>query len=195
MGILDLFRKDEVFGAKVLVCALGTGFDDLLKSDSQAYAQYYRETTTAVLPTIQALLGRLEQKYDVVHLLCKVTANGTITDESGGEITGTELIQRCCDHNVKLLWAATDNPPEAYIKGFGARGKRINLVMTLKRVGANFSEFLQKLLSRMAYGESMPLAWNQLCPQIPGSAHGDAPDCIFFAGRGAVMLLAYSQSR
>ena len=194
MGILDLFRKDEVFGAKVLVCALGNRFDDLLKEDSQVYARYYRETTTAVLPTIQALMGRLEQKYDIVHVLCDAT-KGAITDGSGEEMSGTELIQRCCDQNVKLLWVANDTPPEAYIKGFGARGKRINLVMVLKRKGANFPEFLQKLLSRMAYGECMPVAWNHLCPQIPGAAHADAPECIFFAGRGAVMLLAYSQNR
>jgi hypothetical protein len=34
----------------------------------------------------------------------------------------------------------------------------------------------------------MPVAWNDLCPQIPGSAHPDAPESIFFAGRGGVRL-------
>src|ERR1017187_399944 len=192
MGILDLFRKDkdEVHGAKVLVCALDNRFDDLLKGDSEVYGRYYRATTAAVLPSIQALLGRLEEKYDIVHLLCDVTPNGTITDANGEEITGTELIQRCCDQNVKLLWSGSDNPPERYIKGFGARGKRLNLVMTLKRTGPNFPSFLQKLLSQMAYGDTMPVAWNDLCPQIPGSDHPDAPESIFFAGRGGVRLLA-----
>ena len=193
MGILDLFRKDEVFGAKVLVCAVDHRFDDLLKQDSQVYEHYYQSTTTAVLPSIQALFARVEQKYDVVHLLCDVTAKGTIADSNGGEITGTELIQHCCNQNVKLLWCASDNAPESYIKGFGARGKRLNLVMTLKRKGANFPNFLQKLLSRIAYGETMPVAWNELCPQIPGSDHPDGPDAIFFAGRGGVMLLAYQR--
>jgi hypothetical protein len=190
MGILDLFRKDEIFGPKVLVCALDSRFDELLKSDSEVYGQYYRATTTAVFPSVRALLGHFEQKYDIVHLLCDVTANGTITDASGEEITGTEIIQRCCDQNVKLLWSASDNPPERYIKGFGARGKRLNLVMTLTRKGPNFPSFLQKLLSRMAYGDTMPVAWNDLCPQIPGSDHPDAPESIFFAGRGGVKLLA-----
>lgn len=46
-----------------------------------------------------------------------------------------------------------------------------------------------------ADGESMPVAWNHLYPQIPGAAHGEAPECIFFAGRGAVMLLGYSVER
>jgi hypothetical protein len=192
MGILDLFRKnkDEVNGAKVLVCALGNRFDDLLKGDSEVYGGYYRATTTIVLPSIQALLGHLEQKYDIVHLLCDVTENGTVTDISGHEITGTELIQCCCDQNVKLLWSASDNPAERYIKGFGARGKRLNLVMTLKRKGPDFPSFLQKLLSRMAYGDTMPVAWNDICPQVPRSHHPDAPESIFFAGRGGVRLLA-----
>ena len=195
MGILDLFRKnrdrDEVVnGAKVLVCALDNRFDDLLKEDSEIYGQYYRATTTALLPSIQALLGRLEQRYDIVHLICDVSESGTIRDTNGHEVTGTELIQFCCDQNVKLLWSASDNPPERYIKGFGARGKRLNLVMTLKRKGPNFPSFLQKLLSQMAYGETMPVAWNDICPQIPRSDHPDAPESIFFAGRGGARLLA-----
>jgi hypothetical protein len=143
-----------------------------------------------VLPSIQALLGRLEQKYDIVHLLCYITANGTIADANGEEITGTELVQRCGDQNVKLLWSGSDNQPERYIKGFGARGKRLNLVTTLKRNGLNFPGFLQKLVSQMANGETMPVAWNALCPQIPGSNHPDAPESIFFAGRVGVRLLA-----
>jgi hypothetical protein len=194
MGIFDLFRKnrdrDEVNGARVLVCALDNRFDDLLSGDSEIYGRYYRATTITLLPSIQALLECLEQRYDIVHLICDVTENGTIRDTNGHEITGTELIERCCDQNVKLLWSASDNPSERYIKGFGARGKRLNLVMTLKRKGPNFPSFLQKLLSQMAYGETMPVAWNDICPQIPRSDHPDAPESIFFAGRGGVRLLA-----
>jgi hypothetical protein len=192
MGILDFFRKnkDEVQGTRVLVCAIDNRFDDLLKQDSEIYGRYYRATTTALLPAIQALLGRLEQTSDIVHLIADVTESGTIRDASGHQITGTELIQRCCDHDVKLLWAASDNPPDRYINGFGARGKRLNLVMTLKRKGPNFPGFLQKMLSRMAYGDTMPVAWNDICPQIPRSEHKDAPESIFFPGRGGVRLLA-----
>lgn len=192
MGILDLFRKnkDEVHGAKSFVCALDNRFDGLLKEDSDIYAHYYRSTSTAVLPSLEALLGRLEHNFDIVHLLADVTEAGSIRDASGHEITGTELIQRCCDHNVKLLWAASDNPPERYIKGFGARGKPLNLVMTIKRKGPNFPKFLREILSRMAYGDAMPVAWSEIFPQIPGSEHKDAPESIFFAGRGGVRLLA-----
>ena len=44
MGILDLLRKnrDEVHGARVLVCAVDNRFDELLKEDSEIYRRYYR---------------------------------------------------------------------------------------------------------------------------------------------------------
>lgn len=192
MGVLDFFRreKDEVNGAKVLVCALDSRFDELLKEDSAVYGEYYQATTVTTLPSIRALWGRLEQKYDIVHLLADVTESGTIRDNTGHEITGTDLIQQCCDQNVKLLWVASDNLPSGYVKGFGARGKPLNLVMTLKRSGSNFPNFLRKLLSQMVYGSTMPVAWNDICPQIPRSEHHDAPESIFSAGRGSVKLLA-----
>jgi hypothetical protein len=188
MGILDLFRKDEVIGAKVLVCSLDTRFDEFLNGDAGVYRHHYRATTTNVFATIQDLIKALGQKYDVVHLLCDVSSRGEITDGSGNNITGTQLIQRCCEENVKLLWIASDNQPQGYVTGFGARGKRLNLVMTIDRNGPNFSDFLQKLLFRMFCGDSMPVAWNDLASQIPGSPHPDAPGLIFFAGRGAVRL-------
>src|SRR5579862_7388990 len=126
MGILDLFRKtekDEVQGARVLACAIDNRFDSLLKTDSEIYGRYYRATTTEVIPSINALVRRLRQKFDIVHLMADVTERGTICDSTGQETTGTELIQYCCDHDVKLLWVASDNPPGNYIKGFVARGK------------------------------------------------------------------------
>lgn len=188
MSLFDLFRKDEVIGAKVLVCALQTGFDDLLEQDHEVYRQYYPATSKAIFPSIEALSGGIGQGFDVIHLLCDVSDRGTIMDSNGKEITGTDLIHTCCDQNVKLLWIASDNPSERYITGFGARGKRLNLVMTLRRKGSDFPDFLQKLLFRMFYGDTMPVAWNDLCPQIPGSDHPGMPDSIFFAGRGGVRL-------
>lgn len=59
--------------------------------------------------------------------LCDLTAKGTITDANGDEITGTELIQRCCDQKVKLLWVASDNSPDGYIKGFAALASALTL--------------------------------------------------------------------
>jgi len=88
MGILEFFQKkrDEVHGTRVLVCAFDNRFDDILKVDSDIYRRYYSATTTELLPSIQALLGRLEQKYDIVHLIADVTENGTIRDANGQQI-------------------------------------------------------------------------------------------------------------
>jgi len=135
-----------------LVCTLDNRFDDLLKEDSEIYGQYYKATTTALLPSIQALPGRLDQRYDIVHLICDVTESGTIRDTNGHEVTGTELIQFCCDQNVKLLWSASDNPPERYIKGFGARGKRLNLAELRRRmIEKSLNPFRISLGNRRVY--------------------------------------------
>jgi hypothetical protein len=99
-------------------------------------------------------------------------------------ISGKELLDLCCDQNVKLLWIASDNPPKRYFAGFPAEAKRINLVMTLRSNGPSFPDFLQKMLFKMFYGQSVPVSWNELCPQIPGSTHEGAPENIFFAGHG-----------
>lgn len=184
MGILDLFRKDEVRGSKVLVCSIGPKFDDALRSDSQVYKRFYPATTSTTFTGIQQLIEALAQKYDIVHLLCDVSPEGAIAG-----VNGTELIKKCCESNIKLLWIASNNSSDAYTKGFNARGQKINLVMVIDRRGPFFSPFLTNLLVKVSSGEAMPAAWNQLCPQVPSSVHPDAPDAIFFAGRGGVRLL------
>jgi hypothetical protein len=188
MGIRDWFAKDEVIGSRVLVCGLGPGFDKSVQIDSQVYSRFYRATTAVALLSIRELSDALDQRYDIVHLLCDVPLGGMITDADGNKMACAELIERCCNANVKLLWMASDNQPDSYIRNCGARGKRLNLVMTIVRNDPKFSDFLEKLLFRMFYGDTMPVAWEDLAPQIPGSAQLDSPGCIFFAGRGGVRL-------
>jgi hypothetical protein len=188
LRILDWFRKEEVFGSKVLVCGLGNRFEELVSSDRAIYERFYR-STKALFPTILDLTEAIRrQQHDIIHLFCDVPPTGIIADNVGNTFAGTELIQECCDANVKLLWIASDNRPEGYIKNFGARGKRINLVMTIVRNDPKFSDFLDKLLFRMSHGDTMPVAWADLVPQVPSLVSADSPGCIFFAGRGGVRL-------
>ncbi len=190
MGFLDLFRRDEVVGSRVLVCRLGSRFEELVSADSLTYTRFYPSTTTSSFRSTQELLEGLSRQYDIVHLFCDVLPNGTIRgDGNDDEVTGTAVLEECCKSNVKLLWLASDNDADLYIRGFNARGKRINLVMTMDRNGSRFSDFLDKLLFRMFYGDPMPVAWTDLIPQVPDHAvHRDLPACIFFAGRGRVRL-------
>ncbi len=193
MGIRDLFRKrvqDEVVGTRILVASLDHKFAELVKADSHCYSQYYSTPTEAVFEDIQGLLETISKGFDIVHLLCDVSPNGSISDGRGNETTGTALVQRCSDSEVKLLWLASGNNPEGYIKGFRqATGKPLNLVLTIDRRGPRFPNFLLKLLIKMSAGETMPVAWVSLSPQNSNDPRNqDAPSCIFAAGRGAVRL-------
>ena len=127
----------------------------------------------------------LEQQYDIVHLLCRISSTGAVGESASG---AAELIDKCCAAGIKLLWIASDNDAQGYIKGFPLRGRSLNLVMTLKRNRPQFAGFVANLLARMSQGESMPVAWNQLFPQVPGASHAGAPETIVAAGRGGVRL-------
>src|SRR5690349_13610406 len=133
MGFMDLFRKDEVTGTKVLVASIDARFAGLVESDGQVYKRSYPATSMEVLAGVAGLNQALAQKYDVVHLLCDVSADGSITDSSGKTIAGIDLVQKCCDHDVKVLWVGSENREDAYNKGLNARGKKINIVLTTAR--------------------------------------------------------------
>jgi hypothetical protein len=184
MRIVDLFRRDEVLNPRVLVAGLDPRFEELVTMDSEVYRRFYTSTASALFPCIAELEAAISHRYDIVHLFCDVRQNGTIMSREN-EMSGTTLLQTCCDRNVKILWIASDNEADRYISGFNARGKRINFVMTLRRNGSKFPQFLDKLLFRMRCGDTLPVAWSDLCPQIPADkAHSGVPTCIFFAGRG-----------
>ena len=191
MTLRDLFGlrlPGEVTGTKVLACSLGSKFTDLLTSDSKIYSSFYHATTNKEFSSVGELLATIGQRYDVVHLLCDVSPDGVISDERGGTISGTSLIEKSCKADLKLLWVASENKPESYIKGFKTGGNRINLVMTISRNGSNFSLFLKKLLSKLCSGETMPTAWAKLAPQGPGPWQQELPGCIFSAGLPNVRL-------
>ena len=191
MGFRDLFtkisQKPKVHGTKVLVCSLHPKFDALLKADSNIYSKFYASTTAKVCTNFNELLGAIRGN-DIVHLFVDVSPMGLMADGSGNELIGTELIESCCGSGVKLLWVASDNKPDGYIKGFKVV-KPLNLVMTINRNGSNFETFLGQLLLKMSSGETMPAAWVAVSAQTPRDPrHAQLPSTIFSAGRGGVKL-------
>jgi hypothetical protein len=192
MGIFDAFRKEEVTGSKVLVCQLGTGlgttFDEPLKSDLRVYKRFYPAASGATFTSVAELRGAVAHKYDVLHLFCEVGAGGVITDASGDRITGTELLKSAVDSGVKLLWIGNDNPQEAYDAGFKTKGLKINVVLTLRRLGSNTSLFLDSLLTKMQGGETFSKAWSVASKPEGKSVQPDVPHTIFWGGRGQVIL-------
>lgn len=188
MGLFDSFRKEEVAGTKVLVCSLDARFSPQINSDSQQYKRLYPATTAMVFAGVQQFTQAIAQGYDVVHFYGDVSAEGMVADNSGAQLSGAQLIDGCCHANVKLLWMASDNKAENYAKTFDARGKRINLVTTMRRLGPYFPLFLGNLLEKISAGDAIAKAWEELNPKGGDSVQPDTPECIFSGGRGKVVL-------
>jgi hypothetical protein len=193
LGIRDFFTKrakEEVVGTKVLVATLDRKFMQLVKIDGDCYSRFYPASTMTVFESVEQLLEAIAKGYDILHLFCDVSPEGSITDERGNRAAGIGLIQSCCDSDVKMLWIASENKPEGYMKGFkAATSKPLNLVLTIDRKGSKFGDFLDKLLLKMSAGETIPSAWVSLSPQNSNDPRNQAaPACIFAAGRGAVRL-------
>ena len=193
MGIRRLLGRHasgDVMSAKILVASLGSKFSELIETDNSTYRHLNLSPTNAVFKSIDELFAAIAKRYDVVHLFCDVSHDGTLSDIEGKKTSGTTLIQKCFESGVKLLWLAANNEPEGYITGFKlAAGTAMNLVLTIDRRGSRFSSFLAELLLKMSHGESMPLAWVSLAPQSSKDPRNqEAPSCIYVAGRSAPRL-------
>lgn len=102
--------------------------------------------------------------------------------EAGGKVAGSPLSLRQIirDAGAGVVIFAAENDPDRYMEAakpaaYGAA----NLVMTLERKGDAFGAFFGKLFELMFRGVSMPVAWVQLAPQVPGHPHADLPETIF----------------
>jgi len=188
MGLLDAFRKDEVAGTKVLVCAMGAQHDDLRKNDERIYRRFYPSTTTLVATSVAELRDVLKSNYDIVHLLADVDAHGSLSDAAGAKMPGAELLQACIDAGTKFLWIASDNFADPYHAGFKAKGLKLNVVLTERRLGPNCSLFIDSLLTKLSAGESFSKAWNVVSKPEGKSVQPDVPHTITSLGRGNVIL-------
>jgi hypothetical protein len=89
---------------------------------------------------------------------------------------------------VKLFWLGNDNSQEAYDAGFKTKGLKMNVVLTLRRLGSNTSLFLDNLLTKMAAGETFSKAWAVASQPEGKSVQPDVPHTISALGRGGVVL-------
>jgi hypothetical protein len=188
MGIFDAFRKEEVTNTKVLVCQLGTKFEEEMKSDLRVYKRFYPAATSATFTTIAELRGALAHKYDILHLFCDLGNHGVASDASGDSLTGDDLLRGAVESGIKLLWVGNDNPQPAYDAGFKTKGRKVNVVLTLRRLGSNTSLFLDNLLTKMTAGDTLAKAWDTATHPEGKSVQPDVPHIISSLGRGAVIL-------
>lgn len=150
LGILDLDR--DRFGALAGEdrAALGPLFSSVMESDSAPPA------------------------CDVLLVYCEIEAGGRV---AGSPLSLREIIR---DAGARVVIVAAENDPDRYMEAakpaaYGAA----NLVMALERKGDAFPAFFSKLFGLMFRGVSMPVAWVQLAPQIPGHEHTGLPESIF----------------
>jgi hypothetical protein len=122
-------------------------------------------------------------RCDVLFVYASIGTDGRIAGTSGN------LRDVIRDSGAKVAVVATDHPIENYIattprSSHGAA----NLVMTLDRKGDAFPRFYADLFGKMSRGTSMPVAWVEIAPQIPGKVHEGVPDSVFAAEVGQVTL-------
>jgi len=142
------------------------------------------------LKALTPLFGRATQSTvgppacDVLFIYARVKDSGVV---DGSKSSLREIIR---DSGAKVVVVATENTANAYIAGARKRPYgSANLVMTLERRGTRFPAFFARLFKMMFDGETMPVAWVKLAPQIPGAEHEEAPGTIFAAEAGQVTFI------
>jgi hypothetical protein len=121
------------------VTALKPLFSDCLKSDGDA-------------PTC-----------DVLMIYATIKADGVMQN------TAHSLREIIAKSRAPIVVVATENSVESYIAASKRPGAgKANLVMALTRNGQIFPDFFKELFGMMHHGDTMPMAWVKLAPQIPG---------------------------
>lgn len=194
MKLFGRIPKENTKEPKVLVCSLNHTYQESLEVDGKVYLRHYGRVDSVIFSGLGDFLTALQQGYDIVHLFCPLSTGGILRDQTETGLTGTDLITKCCENKVKLLWIASEIGADDYIKGFHAGSKPINLIMTIRRNGTKFHDFLNQFISMVSRGETLPVAWAKLVPQAKGPWNEDLPSCIFAAGMPRADLSSNNQS-
>lgn len=184
MGFFDFLRRQKANRdvATVLLCSVGSGHEEQLQQDVAIYKRYLPAAVVQRFVAADELLQAIPLGYGIVHVLASVDDLGRI---AGSENTGTAVIRKCTEAGTRLLWFAADCTPDGYLHDFDTRGQHLNVVMTIARQGEDFPNFLDGLLHRMRGGMKMPVAWNDIAPQIPNRPQPNIPEQIYAAGFGS----------
>jgi hypothetical protein len=118
---------------------------------------------------------------DVLLVYCGMEPDGRI-DGSADSLREVIWKAQAC-----ITVVATENAPESSIAASKLPGRgRANLVMTVARNGRAFPTFFGRLFGAMKTGKTMPVAWVELAPQIPGRDHPECPGTIFACEAGHI---------
>ena len=177
------------------VLMLYAEYDDEAKAwseeDKVIYEGVYKDFTIEGFSSIEALKSLLaERKYDLLHLLVRVDECGELDDPEGDMIKLAEIVALTAEKHVSYILLAAENKQECYLAATDhGMAPSANLVMTIERRKENFPTFMGTLFRLICKGETMPMAWNKLAPQIEGKDHKDAPCCMLSVGAANVILM------
>jgi hypothetical protein len=148
----------------------GEAASALLESDKTILCSIFAATTESV---------DAPPKCEVLFLYCSLDEQGRIVDS---QATIRQVIESA---GAYVAVVASENSGEAYVKALGRRTSwHANIAMVIDRKGEKFAHFFRRLFESMYSGKSMPLAWVELAPQIPGQEHPDAPATVMAAEAG-----------
>ncbi len=158
------------------------GFLNLVGTPSQLLLEEDKAALGPIFPTCLVSDDAVPE-CDVLLLYAQTETDGRIV----GSIDGLRDIIRKAKAVIAIV--AFPNDPGSLIAAGKLTGYgQANLVLTINRKGPAFRTFYSELFGRMYRGTTMPTAWVQLAPQIPGANHDNCPDGIFSAEIGHIVF-------
>jgi len=146
---------------------LGASAEPILKEDKAAIGPLFASLQES---------GADPPGFDVLMIYADVQVDGSIARCSVGL---RDIIRKA---NAPIVIVASENDAKGYIAAGKPTGYgQANLVMTLQRKGANFSQFFVQLFSEMFRGRPIPMAWVKLAPHGSKTGHDNCPETIFAA--------------
>jgi hypothetical protein len=125
----------------------------------------------------------LAPRCEVLLIYCTLGAEGRITGYP------SSLRDTIKSAGAYIAIVASENPPAMYKDALKpSNGWHANIALVIDRKGDKFALFFRRLFELMLSGRSMPMAWNDLAPQIPGHDHSDMPGAMMIAETGHVTL-------
>ena len=151
------------------------------------------ETGNAILEQDQLILASLftvsrtsidvVPKCQVLFIYCAFDGLGKII---GTEATIRQLIKEA---GAYVAVIASENDPDSYVKAVGKRTDwSANITLAIDRKADKLALFFRQLFEAMYKGQSMPMAWVEINPQIPGRVNPDEPSLMMLADVGHIVF-------
>jgi hypothetical protein len=139
----------------------------LLEEDKAALSSMFNSSEVS---------SKLVPECDVLFLYVQAGTDGRLVGTSDGL---RDIIQK--SKSVIAILASPNEPNNLIAASKPTGYGKANLVLTINRKGQAFPSFYVELFKSMNRSKTMPVAWVELAPQIPGVVHQNCPDGIFAA--------------